>query len=621
MDRQYHKIQRQFLNLEFNGTEADAVGLQRRLSDICDQSILPALEEVFNRLVPPDTFLTIDRLEIDAGIVTIKSLESELSEKIIHALTNSLQELSGSASSGISHGSGDISCKTEGEGISEAFIFFLKNGTLPWSFHLSPDSSFEEIVQHFLREPEMFGSTPEFIRREVVDALTSATARKRLVHQFSPVFLKTLLTLISPERSTVLGSLLQWNRSSDVLPINEVQQRERLLWERAFASLASGSHFSVDMVVLQTQASHSEATGIGEAFIFFLKNGTLPWSFPRSSDSSFEEIVQHLLREPEKFGRTSESIRREVVDALASAAARKRLVHQFSPVFLETLLELIAPEDKTVLEGVLQLFRSSELSALDAKQLELQLWEQALAALASGSPLTDSILQNLSAGKQIESLLFDEKKTDTSANVLPVSLRKEHSEPKQNNNPNQHIRAMDDVGSSFLVQHPDAKEGIYIGLAGLVLIHPFLPQFFRALGIADDETLLQPDKALNLLYFLATGESAAPEYELVLPKILCNISLDDVVESDITLVVDEQEEARALLTAVIQHWEILQNTGIDGLRETFLKRSGKLSQRSDGEWLLEVESKSYDLLLEQLPWSISMIKLPWMPKILRVEWI
>ena len=607
MDSKYHKIRRQFLNLEFNGTEAEGVALQHRLPDICDQFILPALEKVLNRLVPPDTFLTIDRLEIDAGIVTIKRLESELSEKITQALTKSLQELSGSASS---PGDGDISCKTEGEGIGEAFIFFLKNGTLPWSFHLSPDSSFEEKVQQFLREPEMFGSTPEFIRREVVNALMSVTARKRLVHQFSPVFMETLLALLSSERSKVVGSLLQLHRSSDLLPMHEVKQRERLLWERAFASFASGSPFTEEMIVLQAQASHSETADIGEAFIFFLKNGTLPWAFPRSSDSSFEEMVQNFLREPGRFGRTPERIRREVVDVLTTATARKRLVHQFTPVFLETLLELIAPEDKKVLESFLQLFRSSEASALDAKQLELQLWERALAALASGSPLTDSVLQDSLSGIQIHSLLFDEKKTDTSANVLTASLQKEHRE-----------LVTDDSGLPSPFQHPDAKAGIYIGLAGLVLLHPFLPQFFRALGIADDETLLQPDKALYLLYFLATGEIDVPEYELVLPKILCNISLDAVVESDRTLVVDEQEEARALLTAVIRHWEILQNTGIEGLRETFLKRSGKLSQRSDGEWLLQVESKSYDILLEQLPWGISMIKLPWMLQMLRVEWL
>ncbi len=607
MDSQYHKIRRQFLNLEFNGNEAEGVALQQRLPDICDQLILPALEKVFNRLVPPDTFLTIDRLEIDAGIVTIKRLESELSEKITQALTKSLQELSGSASS---PGSGDILCKTEGEGIGEAFIFFLKNGTLPWSFHLSPDSSFEEMVQQFLREPEMLGSTPEFIRREVAAALTSATARRRLVHQFSSVFMETLLTLISPERSKVVGSLLQLHRSSDLLTMHEVKQRERLLWEHAFASLASGSPFTEEMIVMQTQASYSEAIDIGEAFIFFLKNGTLPWPFHPSSDSSFEEMVQHFLREPGRFGRTPERIRREVVDVLTSATSRKRLVHQFTPVFLETFLELIAPEDKKVLESFLQQFRSSEASALEAKQLELQLWERALEALASGSPLTDSVLRNSAFGMQIQSLLFDEKKTDTSANVLPGSLLKEHSE-----------LVTDDSGLPSPVQHPDAKAGIYIGLAGLVLLHPFLPQFFRALGIADDETLLQPDKALYLLYFLATGEIDVPEYELVLPKILCNISLGAVVESDITLLVDEQEEARALLTAVIRHWEILQNTGIEGLRETFLKRSGKLSQRSDGEWLLQVESKSYDILLEQLPWGISMIKLPWMSEMLRVEWI
>jgi Contractile injection system tape measure protein len=606
MDSRHHKIRRQFLNLEFNGTEAEVVALQCRLPDICDQFILPAVEKAFNRLALHDTILTIDRLEIDAGIVTINKLEFELSEKITQALENSLRELSVSGYPASSRVSGNITSKTKGECLCEAVIFFLKNGTLPWSFHLSGGSSFEEIVQHFLREPETFECTPEFIRREFVGALSSAAARKRLVYQFTPVFLDTLLALMSPEKSKVLRSYLQLNPGSEALLMNEVKQRERLLWESAFASLASGSPFTEQMIVAQTQAVHSEAMDIGESFIYFLKNGTLPWSFHPFSDSSFEEMVQQFL----EASQTSESIHELIRDVLTSVTARTRLINQFTPVFLETLLELISPEDKKVLDGCLQLFRSSEVLSLDAKQLQPLLWEHAFASLASGRPLTEktilteirsvlsaSELRNSSSGNQIQSVLFDE--------LLLTE---------------QNVWVKDESASPSPVEHPDAQSGIYPGLAGLVLLHPFLPQLFRALGIADDETLLQPNKALYLLYFLATGESYAPEYELVLPKIMCNISLETVVESDIIITVDEQEEAEALLSAVIRHWEILKNTSIEGLRETFLKRSGKLS-RYHNEWLLQVESKSYDILLEQLPWGISMIKLPWMSQMLRVEWI
>jgi hypothetical protein len=40
----------------------------------------------------------------------------------------------------------------------------------------------------------------------------------------------------------------------------------------------------------------------------------------------------------------------------------------------------------------------------------------------------------------------------------------------------------------------------------------------------------------------------------------------------------------------------------------------------DGDWLLQVEAKTVDILLNQLPWGISMIKLPWMQRMLWIEW-
>ena len=169
-------------------------------------------------------------------------------------------------------------------------------------------------------------------------------------------------------------------------------------------------------------------------------------------------------------------------------------------------------------------------------------------------------------------------------------------------------------------EHPDIGEGIYVENAGLILLHPFLPQFFEALDIATEDKLLQSERALCLLHFLTTGQLIAPEYELVLPKILCNVPLGTTVAADVALTAVEQEEASALLQAVIRHWEALRNTSPDGLRGTFLIRPGKVTFRDDGDWLLQVESNTFDILLDQLPWGISMIKLPWMEKMLWVEW-
>ncbi|RWX47191.1 hypothetical protein H206_02503, partial [Candidatus Electrothrix aarhusensis] len=163
-------------------------------------------------------------------------------------------------------------------------------------------------------------------------------------------------------------------------------------------------------------------------------------------------------------------------------------------------------------------------------------------------------------------------------------------------------------------------EGIYINNAGLVLLHPFLPQFFGALGIAGEEQLLRPERALCVLHFLTTGQPVAPEYELMLPKVLCNIPLDMPVEADVDLTDEEQDEADALLKAVVDHWQALRNTTPDGLRGTFLSRSGKISLRGE-DLLLQVEPQTWDIMLEQLPWGISMIRLPWMERMLWVEWV
>ena len=129
------------------------------------------------------------------------------------------------------------------------------------------------------------------------------------------------------------------------------------------------------------------------------------------------------------------------------------------------------------------------------------------------------------------------------------------------------------------------------------------------------------ERALCLLHFLATGQSVAPEYELVLPKILCDMPLPTPVDCCIELSDAEKEEATALLEAVIRHWEVLRNTSPDGLRGTFLIRSGKVSLRDDGDWLLQVETKSFDMLMDALPWGISIVKLPWMRRTLWVEWV
>lgn len=642
MESQLHHIQKQYLEVEFNGTASEGIVLLNSLSDLYYHRILPALEEVFKRYASLQGHLAIERLDIDAGTFHIESLESTFFERIVQSLEKSLQELSVptppfvSAPQLHSTDTGMFTCKTEGECICDAFIFFLKNGTLPWPFHPSSSLSFEDVLYKFFKEPER-SDTLKLIRGSLVAVLNSATARKRLVHQFTPRFLDNLLALISPEGASELRGFLPLFRSSEIGHVN-AKKLEKLLWERVFTSVAGASPLRVETIITEIQAYTTEGESIFDAFILFLNNGTLPRPFHLSSGSTFEEAVYKFLKEPEKSGCVPDLVKRDVVEALTSSTARKRLVHQFTTLFLETLLSVISPEGAAVLRGFLPLFRCSEALSVDAKQLEALIWEDAFASLASGATLTEqtiitairralrgSVFRDLSSESRFEPYRSDVSANQTVSGIpLQPSLfdngKTEGTMDEQSTCPSG-IHDKNTSNSLSTMPHPDAKTGIYTGLAGLVLLHPFLPQLLRALSIADDDKLLQPDRAIYLLYFLATGTITAPEYELVLPKILSNTSLRAVVDSDIILTVEELDEAEALLSAVILHWEVLKNTGTEGLRETFLKRSGKLSLLDNGEWFLQIESNACDILLEQLPWGISMIKLPWMPEMLRVEWV
>jgi hypothetical protein len=70
---------------------------------------------------------------------------------------------------------------------------------------------------------------------------------------------------------------------------------------------------------------------------------------------------------------------------------------------------------------------------------------------------------------------------------------------------------------------------------------------------------------------------------------------------------------------VIAHWRALGSTSVAGLRESFLQREGCLS-RKDDDWRLLVETRSYDMLLDRLPWGFATIKYSWMPGAIRVDW-
>lgn len=168
----------------------------------------------------------------------------------------------------------------------------------------------------------------------------------------------------------------------------------------------------------------------------------------------------------------------------------------------------------------------------------------------------------------------------------------------------------------------ELDDALYINNAGLVILAPYLFQFFQRLDMMGDSsfnTEADAKRAVHLLQYLATGQQETPEHLLPFNKILCGLPLDHPVLSSIEITEEEASVANSLLIAVLQNWEKMQNSSVENLRASFLIRDGRLLAEEDN-WPLRVDSKAYDVLLNFLPWSITPIKLLWMEKRVEVEW-
>jgi hypothetical protein len=168
----------------------------------------------------------------------------------------------------------------------------------------------------------------------------------------------------------------------------------------------------------------------------------------------------------------------------------------------------------------------------------------------------------------------------------------------------------------------EKEESIYVKNAGMVLIHPFLLRFFSNLSLIENEEFVTAEshqRALVLLHFLATGEMEVEEHALVTAKLLCGYPLHKPVQKQFDLTAEEKDECELLIKNIVGQWDILGNTSADGLRQGFLQREGKFSS-DKGKQTLYIEPQAIDLLLDYIPWSISMVKLPWMNDILWIEW-
>lgn len=412
-----------------------------------------------------------------------------------------------------------------------------------------------------------------------------------------------------------------------------------------------------------------------EQWCYFMEHGFLPWNAGKPSPEWHSQVLESLAR----HYNSAATLRKLLGD---HPKARERVVQQHDPAFLSHLIELLTARKQTNLESVIRelatvlhfVTKDTKGTTLTISAIRNIVWQLVLDLAASQTleatteqliirllreELTLSPLQISRAIKKWQTTEPLHFLPDLFKQLSPAKGRHTTGKKKRGTKGNEGIQpsggANEEDGTTpfsskggssskpitakalanlikaggnkthSLQPNTDAAlaEGVFISNAGVVLLHVFLQHCFKAAGWVQQGKFIDTtaqQKAIYLIHFLATGETEAAEYELVMPKLLCGWPMEQPVETGLTLSAEELEEADQLLQSAIRQWTSLKNTSPDGLRVNFLQREGLLKCKDD-KWYLQVAALSaIDLLLDTLPWTLSMIKLPWMASLLRVEW-
>jgi len=362
-------------------------------------------------------------------------------------------------------------------------------------------------------------------------------------------------------------------------------------------------------------AEISPAQKFFEEFVYFLQYGNLPWWTETETSSGWFQLMDKFLEDELSY-----RDRLTIIELLQVEDYQLRVSFQLPENLFEKLISRLFPgtEEKLFIQikEVKQLFHRSSDSI--RRSISQKLHKAIISVIdhVSGENMVQAVLRDFIRELDNESLdyLSQRKENFLSTELkqlISESLIKKFVEPIE---PGQK-KELDRKDKL-----PVLKEGVFVDNAGLVIVAAFLPAFFKKLNIASDNILTDQHKAACLIQFLASGKVQVAEFELGLARILSGFELDEPVNTMLEFSEEEKKEADELLQSVLEYWSILKNTSIESLRESFLMRAGKLS--FDGkEWLLQVQQKGYDVLLQNLPWNISMIKLPWMKYLLRTEWV
>ncbi|MGA2889706.1 MAG: contractile injection system tape measure protein [Terracidiphilus sp.] len=343
------------------------------------------------------------------------------------------------------------------------------------------------------------------------------------------------------------------------------------------------------------------------------------WLLSPVSSNPVEQL-QIVMAIDRLIDRSPDWFRNFLRSLLADPVTARSLIERLAEQQLARLLLLIAPGDAQ------NLMRLAQVIADTVPDLKPELrWQFLFAFLvAQVSPISDKAFV-----RQYVAWLAGQTGSHTASDLALLAAQRLRMTTTSTGD-NERRRLIDLLEQATRRPVPVRKsrpvdfsaQEIFVHNAGQVLAGPYLPRLFAMTGLLEENKFRDNDAAyrgIHLLQYLVDGSLDSPEYLLPLNKILCGLRPDEPIKNGIMLTQTEKDATESLLHAMIAHWSILGSTSVQGLRESFLQREGRLSFQNDA-WRLLVQPRAFDMLLDKLPWGFKVVKYSWMQSTLYVEW-
>ena len=573
-----HRIRR-LRYLVVTSNQTDALAIRKNLCDRSSEELLPVLARAFDENTSSDRVLHIPKLQLHLKVASEQDLMEMLPELIQQQLRDQLQSLNGETML-------TTQSRVMGEEVTteqnqfDILVYYLHGGSVPWqTAHASASDIAVELKETCQQQ---WSQLLDYLR-----------------HQDEPTtFYFRLLQLLPVEE------LL--NRVNDLSELIPQEWRTAVL--RLLTSILASQPgiFNRNTQLRLTAAILSESGKIRES-------NAIP---------NFASLVESILLPPEKnqfpdfiaslpasaamlLGQKQKTARRltDTFSGNATFESNQTGDLSFDPNEETTSFPLSGDRESSNAASENRISETNQIEELRLSQNDATTASQ----LSSDRELPAAFPDSLTSGSQeiAETSPFLDREVDplnsSSSSVLG-----------------------DLLSASFLSSPTDNQFPLAVKYAGLVLIHPFITRFLEGTDVKETDNQDLADfflpRAAALLHFLATGSDELYEYELGFIKILLGLQPEiPLTVSQGLIETSDREESEALLTAVISYWSVLKNTSVSGLRSSFLQRPGLLREVERG-WQIQVEPKPFDMLLDHLPWSISVIKLPWMKQPIYTEW-